>query len=253
MSIDIIPAIMPKSYDDLYQRASEVEGLVPLAQIDIMDGRFVASKSWPYALGYPERDEDFLALSRQEDGLPFWETLDYELDLMIAEPEKHLEEWLPLGASRIIIHAEAVKDWNALFALDFLNPDARRIGDDIVIALGIAFNPDTDISEYIEQIEHFDFVQCMGIAKIGYQGQCFDLRVLEQINRIRNSFPNMPIAVDGGVCGENVMDLVHAGATRLVSGSAIFGAENKEEAIAHLESLVADDKDDPELDTPVED
>ncbi len=242
MSIDIIPAIMPKSFDELFQRAGEVVGLVPLAQIDIMDGRFVASKSWPYGLGYPERDPDFLALSRQEDGLPYWETLDYELDLMIDEPEKHLDEWLPIGASRVIIHAEAVKDWNALFALDFLNPDARRIGDDIVIALGIAFNPDTDISTYMEQIERFDFVQCMGIAKIGYQGQPFDERVLEQINRIRSSFPNLPIAVDGGVNQETIKELVQAGATRLVSGSAIFGAEDKEEAIGRLESLVADDE-----------
>jgi ribulose-phosphate 3-epimerase len=253
MSIDIIPAIMPKTFDDLHARASEVEGLVPLAQIDIMDGRFVASKSWPYALGYPERDEDFLALSRQEDGLPYWETLDYELDLMIAEPEKHLEEWLPLGASRIIIHAEAVQDWNALFALDFLNPDARRIGDDIVIALGIAFNPDTDISEYQEQIEKFDFVQCMGIAKIGYQGQPYDERVLEQINRIRSSFPNLPIAVDGGVSDKTALELVQAGATRLVAGSAIFGADDKEQAIGHLESLVSQDTlEEAEDDTPID-
>jgi ribulose-phosphate 3-epimerase len=242
MSVDIIPAIMPSTFAELFDLASQVEGLVPLAQIDIMDGKFVGSKSWPYALGYPERDEDFLALSRQEDGLPYWETLDYELDLMIAEPERHLEEWLPIGASRLIIHAEAVKNWEQLLTLDIMQPDTRRIGDDVVIAIGIAFNPDTDLSEYADYIEHFDFVQCMGIAKIGYQGQPYDERVLEQINRLRRSYPNLPIAVDGGVSERTAKELVQAGATRLIAGSAIFKAENKEEAIGRLESLVALDK-----------
>lgn len=241
MSIDIIPAIMPKTFDDLYDLASQVEGLIPLAQIDIMDGRFVASKSWPYEKGYPDRDDDFMALTRQEDGLPFWETLDYEIDLMIAEPEKHLDEWAPLGASRLIVHAEAVQNWEQLLTLDIMQRDARRIGDDVVIAMGIAFNPDTDISEYVDYIEHFDFVQCMGIAKIGYQGQPYDERVLEQVNRIRRSYPNLPIAIDGGVSEKTAKELVQAGATRLVAGSAIFGAEDKEAAIGRLESIVSID------------
>jgi ribulose-phosphate 3-epimerase len=241
MSTDIIPAIMPKTFDDLHNLASQVEGLIPLAQIDIMDGRFVASKSWPYEKGYPDRDDDFMALTRQEDGLPFWETLDYEIDLMIAEPEKHLEEWAPLGASRLIIHAEAVQNWEQLLTLDIMQRDARRIGDDVVIAMGIAFNPDTDISEYVDYIEHFDFVQCMGIARIGYQGQPYDERVLEQINRIRRSYPNLPISVDGGVSERTAKELVQAGATRLIAGSAIFGAEDKEAAIGRLESIVSID------------
>lgn len=119
--------------------------------------------------------------------------------------------------------------------LDIMNPEARRIGDDIVIAMGLAIDPDTDIDEVMEYIPSFDFVQCMGIAKIGYQGQPFDESVLEKINIIRNVFPNMPISVDGGVSAETARDLVGAGATRLIAGSAIMGAESTNEAIAELE------------------
>ncbi len=240
--IDIIPAIMPKTFEELFDLATKIEGLVPLAQIDIMDGRFVPSKSWPYENGFPERDEDFMALTRQEDGLPYWETLDYELDLMIAEPERHLDEWTPLGASRLIIHAEAVKSWDTLFALDIMNSEARKIGDDIVIAMGISFGSETDISEFEEYIEYFDFVQCMGIEKIGFQGQPFDENVLAQINKIRSMYPNMPISVDGGVNMNTAKELVQAGATRLIAGSAIYKAENIEEAIGKLESIVSVDK-----------
>jgi ribulose-phosphate 3-epimerase len=237
--IDIIPAIMPRTFSELFDLASKIEGFVPLAQIDVMDGIFVPSKSWPYEKGYPDRDDDFMALTRQEDGLPYWETLDYEIDLMISEPEKHLEEWAPLGASRLIIHAESVQNWERLLSLDIMHKDARRIGDDVVIAIGISFGTETDISEYDEYIEYFDFVQCMGIAKIGYQGQAFDERVLSQINRLRQSYPNLPISVDGGVNIDTAKDLVHAGATRLVAGSAIFKAEDTEMAITKLESIVS--------------
>lgn len=237
--IDIIPAIMPSTFEELHDLAGKVEGLIPIAQIDIMDGKFVPSKSWPYAKGYPDRDDDFMALTRQEDGLPYWETLDYEIDLMISEPEKHLDEWTPLGASRLIIHAESVKSWDQLFSLDIMNSEARKIGDDVVIAIGLAFSTETDISEYEEYIESFDFVQCMGIAKIGYQGQGFDERVLSQINSIRSMYPNLPISVDGGVSESTAKELVQAGATRLVAGSAIFKAESAEAAITKLESVVS--------------
>ena len=46
--IEIIPAIMPESFSDLVDKAARVRGIVPIAQIDIMDGVFVKSKSWPY-------------------------------------------------------------------------------------------------------------------------------------------------------------------------------------------------------------
>lgn len=237
--VEIIPAIMASNYDEIYELASEVEGLVPLAQIDIMDGKFVPSKSWPYTRGYPNRDEDFMALSKQDDGLPYWETLDYEIDLMIDEPEKNLEEWMPIGASRFVIHAEAVKNWERLLTLDIMQPDARKIGDDVVIAIGLSFSPETDISEYSDYIEYFDFVQCMGITKVGYQGQPFNEKCLNQINQIRSLYPNLPISVDGAVNEKTIKDLVHAGATRLIAGSAIFGSEDKEAAIGHLESIAS--------------
>ncbi|OGZ08289.1 MAG: hypothetical protein A3C93_05145 [Candidatus Lloydbacteria bacterium RIFCSPHIGHO2_02_FULL_54_17] len=231
---DIIPAIMPDSYDDLVLKAARVRGLVPLAQIDIMDGTFVPSKSWPYATGGVKKDEHFLALSRQDEGMPFWEELDYEIDLMILEPEKHIDEWLPIGASRLIFHVEAVKDIDAFRGHDVFKEGARDINGEKVVEIGLAINPDTSpelLEPYIKQI---DFVQCMGIAKIGYQGQPFDERVLEQVNKLRVKYPNLKISVDGGVSLDTVPLLKAAGANRLVAGSAVFGAENTALAVKEL-------------------
>lgn len=235
--IEIIPAVLRRTYDEICDDSARIEGLVAVAQLDVCDGKFVPSKTWPYAIsGAVELNEDFMALSRQEDGLPYWETLDWEIDLMIDAPEKNLEQWLPIGASRYIVHADAIANWERFLDLDIMNPDARKIGDDVVIGIGLAIDPETDLDEVMEYIPHFDFVQCMGIAKIGFQGQPFDESVLEKINRIRNTFPNMPISVDGGVSVETARELVNAGATRLIAGSAIMGSDDVEMAIAQLES-----------------
>lgn len=233
---EIIPAIMPDTYEDLLSKAGRVKGLVPLAQIDIMDGAFVKSKSWPYSEGGTRREPHFVQLMAQDEGMPFWEDLDYEIDLMIGEPEKHIDEWLPLGASRLIFHIESIKDMDMFWGHDMWKEGARDIGGEKVVQLGLALNPDTSLDAILPYISKIDFVQCMGIAKIGYQGQPFDERVLEQINALRVAYPNLPISVDGGVNIDTARLLKDAGATRLVSGSAIFGAEHPADAIASLDA-----------------
>ena len=113
---------------------------------------------------------------------------------------------------------------------------ARDIGGEKVVELGLALNPDTSLDTILPYMEKIDFVQCMGIARIGYQGQPFDERVLTQINQLRVKYPNLPISVDGGVNIETAALLKQAGATRLVAGSAIFGASDVSEAITGLQS-----------------
>jgi ribulose-phosphate 3-epimerase len=44
----------------------------------------------------------------------------------------------------------------------------------------------------------------------------------------------LDIAVDGGVCLENVGALATAGATTLIAGSAIFGRRDRAAAIAEM-------------------
>ncbi|HSE35522.1 MAG TPA: hypothetical protein VLB83_05375 [Candidatus Paceibacterota bacterium] len=233
---DIIPAIMPDSYDDLVSKASRVKGLVPIAQIDIMDGVFVASKSWPYTEGGVAREPHFVAMSHQDEGLPFWDEIDFEIDLMIAEPEKHIEEWYPLGASRLIVHIEAIKDRDAFFSNPMLERSSREIGGELAVAIGLAIDTATPLSEIEPYLEKVDFVQCMGIAKIGYQKQPFDERVLTHIERLRAAYPELIISIDGGVNVSTAPILVRSGANRLVAGSAIFGAPDAAEAIRTLAS-----------------
>ncbi len=231
---EIIPAIMPDSFNDLVAKATRIKGVLPLAQIDIMDGVFVGSKSWPYRNAGEANDVHFLGMKNQEEALPFFEELDYEIDLMIAEPEKHIEEWLPLGASRLIFHIESIKNHELFFNHDFFIEGARQIGGQTVIEVGLAIDPGTPLEKIEQYIEKFDFIQCMGIAKIGYQGEPFDERVLAHVNALRIKYPNLPISIDGGVNLESAPLLRAAGATRLVSGSAIFNSEDMLDTILKL-------------------
>ncbi len=232
--VEIIPAIMPESYDDLRTKVRQVVDHATVVQIDIMDGKFVQSVDWPYNHGGPLQHEEFQALIAQDEGLPYWDKIDYELDLMIQAPEKSLDLWLPLGASRLVFHLASILDRDHFFRGELFAPGARTIGPDTVIAVGLAITPDSDIQELLPYISQIDFVQCMGITRVGYQRQSFDERVLTQIHALRVAYPELPISVDGAVNMDTAHDLIGAGASRLVSGSAIFDSGDIASAIASL-------------------
>jgi pentose-5-phosphate-3-epimerase len=78
--IEFLPAVMPDSFKDLRHKLEMVAHHVSWAQIDIMDGKFVKSRSWPYFSNDIHSFENLLA---ENEGLPFWEKLEFEIDLMV--------------------------------------------------------------------------------------------------------------------------------------------------------------------------
>ena len=103
--------------------------------------------------------------------------------------------------------------------------------------IGVAINTTTSVELLKPLISHIDFVQCMGIEKIGFQGEPFDERAIDQVKSLRKDFPELIISVDGGVNLDSASELIKAGANRLVAGSAIFQSFDIDEAIVELESL----------------
>jgi ribulose-phosphate 3-epimerase len=59
---------------------------------------------------------------------------------------------------------------------------------------------------------------------------------LDKIRSIRAKFPELDIAVDGGINAETAVLVKEAGANILVAGSYIFGAEDRAKAILSLRS-----------------
>ncbi|MEK7501644.1 MAG: hypothetical protein AAB629_01845 [Patescibacteria group bacterium] len=220
--VEIIPAILPKTFKELEESVASIQGLVKSVQIDICDGKFVPNATWPYR----KRDDSFEMIIREQQGLPFWEKLDYEFDLMVSNPCEVVDDWVKAGATRIIIHAESEGVAEAIKKLD------NRV------EVGLALNIETPISATEPFKEMIQFVQCMGIRHVGFQGQAFDGEVIEKIKAIRLEYPDVIISIDGGVSLENAKQLIEAGVNRLVVGSVIFDSENIINTIRQFRDLV---------------
>ncbi len=226
--IEIIPAILPKSFEDLKQKLGLVLGITPLVQVDVCDGIFVQGKTWPYIR---RPDPDFAGILSEEKEFPYWEEVDFEADLMVSNPVEVAQEWLGAGAKRLIVHVESVAD--PLAAFQQIKKMMPSVDSVLYTELGVALNPDTsnDVLEPLFAAGVIDFVQFMGIAHIGKQGEPFDMRVLDKVSTLRAAHPDVTISIDGSVNKETAPKLITAGATRLAIGSAIFNQSNVEETI----------------------
>jgi len=221
--IEIIPAVMPQSFEDLSHKIGTVSPYTKLVQIDVMDGKFVRSRSWPY---FSSDRKSFDSLLHEDLGLPYWDEVDFEIDLMVAKPEEVVEDWIVAGASRLIIHIESTKNMP-----DVISQIAGRA------EIGIALSPNTPIDDVLPFLEDVQFVQFMGIDTIGLQGQPFDERVVDKIREFHNAHPEIVISIDGGVTLENGHLLKEAGVSRFVSGSAIFESGDPGQVIDDFKNL----------------
>lgn len=253
----IIPAIMPKNYQDFELKAGMVRGVVPRVQIDIMDGIFTPTLSWPFikpshGSGLHDnikvgegRIEDhldihFRNMQNESEGLPFWQELDYEVDLMVDNPAKAVDEWGKVGVHRVILHIREHNLNDIAVAIEV----AKSCGVDVCLA--VLPGPISDqIMDFIFK-KHFDDlvgVQCMGIDEVGYQGHPFSPKVFDTIRQLisaieNNTSKDLEISVDGGVNHENARPLYDAGVDYLVSGSVIFESDSPRQSIEFYEDIL---------------
>ncbi|MDB5266130.1 MAG: Ribulose-phosphate 3-epimerase [Parcubacteria group bacterium] len=228
----IVPAILPTSRNDLDEKLLRLHGLVDTVQVDVVDGRFVTPASWPY------KDANADVREPSGDTFPYLGQLSFEVDLMVEEPEHVIRHWIEAGATRIIIHAETTRMLPKL-----MNDLSTTYGHDKdftpeLLSFGLAINVSTELSLIEPFLHQCDFVQFMGIAKIGKQGEPFDKSVLPKISAFRKKYPAMPLQVDGGVSLATAPGLLQAGVTRLVVGSDLWNAPDLTAELKKLQGLV---------------
>ncbi len=224
---EIIPAILPADFQELIDKVGLVKDAVKTIQIDVCDGQFTPQPTWPYR----KHDDFFEKLTTQEEGLPGWQDVNFEIDLMANKPEEKVEDWVSAGVSRIILHVESKGDVGK--AIEMLKGR---------VEVGLALNEETAVkmiqdSRFKIQEGEVQGIQLMGIDRIGFQGQEFDAKVIEKVKEVRKIYPEVTISVDGGVSLDNAKQLIEAGADRLVVGSAIFESDNFLEAIVNFKRL----------------
>jgi ribulose-phosphate 3-epimerase len=211
--IEIIPAIMPQTIEEVNEKVALVPDALSV-QLDLMDGSYVPEATFPY------NGND--KMSPLDIGM-------FEIDLMIKNASERIPEWLGLGATRLIFHIGAEEN-----LLDNLGKYQEGLAG---VERGIAVGVDTPMEDVDALISYVDFVQFMGIEKIGFQGEKFSEKVIEKIQSFRKAYPEIFVSVDGGVNKENIQTLKNIGVNRLVAGSAVFGSGDPAENLAELEQL----------------
>lgn len=214
----------PPDLSELSRRTENFSRFAPEIQLDLADGAFAPTLSWPYRSGQWEELERLV----QDGGmLPLSDAVGYEAHLMVAEPREIGVLLARAGCKRILFHIEAVEGDAAKNLITELKSAGAR-------EVGVALLIDTPLETVDGIVEACDVVQLMSIAKIGAQGQPFDERALSRVEELHAKYPDLMVAVDGGISESNIELLVRAGANRLCVGSAISSASDGAAAFATL-------------------
>lgn len=229
--IEIYPTnTCPTDFAELSQRSLMFKTFAPHVHLDIDDAQFAPILSWPYGDGQMQELETMLSTN---DKLPFLESVSYEVHMMVQEPHFMGSHMARLGCERVIGHIEA-------FNGDFTPNDSftawKKAG---AREVGLALLLDTPLESIHAYAQTCDAVLLMSIATLGKQGAAFDERIYDRITTLRAKYPDLTIAVDGGVGESNIAQLVRAGANRFGVGSAITKASDPARAYAHLRELAS--------------
>jgi ribulose-phosphate 3-epimerase len=212
----IVPAVIPTSPEALATLLVQLVK-VPELHVDVVDGVFVSSISWPYEpAGEPAELASLLA------------RFSLEVDLMVSDPLKAARAWLAAGADLLVFHVETI-------SLE----DFKAFADETLVSVGICALLDTKEEVLAPYLAVADYVQVMGIATIGSQGQPFDERVFERIAWLRTVAPHLPISIDGAVNADTLPKIIPHQLHRYIVGSAIVGQANPQQAYDELVKLVS--------------
>ena len=204
----IAPSILSADFAKL---GAEIESVsnADWIHVDVMDGRFVPNITIGPLV---------VKAARPVTDLPL------DVHLMIVEPDNYVEDFAKAGADWITVHAEACAH------LDRSIQHIKSTG----AKAGVALNPHTPDAVLDYVLEELDMVLVMSVNP-GFGGQSLIERVFPKIERIANRIEQLGtdtlIEVDGGVKIHNSRRFIDAGANVLGSGSGVFGAENRREAI----------------------
>ena len=202
-SVQILPSVLSADFRRLGEQVAEVERAgADRIHIDVMDGRFV-----------PNITVGPLVVEAIRHGT----TLPLDVHLMIVEPERYLDDFAAAGADIILVHQEACPH---------LHRTIERI-ENLGKQAGVVLNPATPLATLEEALLAVDQILLMSVNP-GFGGQRFIAASIDKIRRLREMLDergsSAAIEVDGGIDSTTAPQVVAAGATLLVAGSAIFDA-----------------------------
>ncbi len=173
--MQIIPTVLTNSQEDLENRLIRLKEFSQWIQIDVVDGRFAANRTFP--LEWLNNYQDF----------------SWDIHLMVDKPIAWLEKCFLVAASRIVGQIETMTDQR-----EFVN---RLINNGV--ESGLALDLGTPVEKLdSEALLSADLVLLLSV-KAGFSGQHFNPIVFKKIEKLidlkKELGANFKIAVDGGI------------------------------------------------------
>lgn len=206
----IVPALLTDNKEKLVEMLNICKEFTNFVQVDVMDGQFVPSKS--------VTKEEIASIKSPVGG---------EAHIMVNNPVEWIEPFKSFGVERIIFHVEIDADKNEVISA------IRKSG----LGVGVAINPDTDLTELDPFIDKVDLVLFMSVIP-GFYGAPFVQEVLDKVKIFRQKYPDMELSMDGGLKSSNVKTVSDLGVKFVCVGSAILKADNPKEAYKNLLYIV---------------
>jgi ribulose-phosphate 3-epimerase len=209
----IAPSILSADFAHLGRDIAAVErGGADLIHVDVMDGHFVPN----ITIGVPV----VRAIKKVA-------TRPLDVHLMIAEPDRYLDDFADAGADMLSVHVEATPHLHRTIA------HIKSRG----VKAGAVINPSTPVAALDDIAADLDFVLVMSVNP-GFSGQAFIRHSLDKVRRVRQMLSRVgssaPIEIDGGIDPLTAAEAVAAGASILVAGQGIFGTPDAEAATRAL-------------------
>jgi ribulose-phosphate 3-epimerase len=212
--IEIIPAILKRTFEDIERDWNIVRDVASHIQIDITDGIFAGNDTFREIPRFKQ-----LVNSNK-----------IEMHMMVHKPSYYVDNLIDLSPARIVFHLEAFAGSGDLISV------YQKMRASTQSELALAINPNSPNERLNDFLELLDYVMFLGVDP-GYSNQPFDQGVYQKIGAFRKKCPQMPIAIDGHVNKETINPLVKAGANMLCINTAIFKGGDPLENIQQLKLL----------------
>jgi len=201
--LEFAPSILSADFARLGEdmRISEQAG-ADRFHVDVMDGHFVPNITMGPVVVRGIRPVTSLPL---------------DVHLMISNPDQYLDAFAKAGSNTLIPHIEVTTD--PLRIIEKIH--------ELGCAAGLAIKPDTSLDALRPVAAHLELVLIMSVHP-GFSGQSFIPGSVERVRQARTLLDEVgshaAIAIDGGVDTTNIGSLVAAGATNIISASAVYRA-----------------------------